>query len=381
MHAPSDLLCFSHLRWNFVFQRPNHLMSLCSAGRRVFFLEEPVAAGEERGRVGMTELSPTLRVAVPRLFPGESPAEASRKALVELCARYRIERPIEWFYTPMALEFARGLPASLIVYDCMDELSAFRGAPEALVNLERELFTRADLVFTGGESLFRAKRPLHPHVHCFPSSVDMAHFAAARRELPPPLDQVDIAHPRLGFFGVIDERMDLPLLASVAEARPDWNIVLVGPVVKIDPGSLPRAKNIHYLGPKPYAELPQYLAGWDVALMPFALNESTRFISPTKTLEYLAGGRRVVSTPIADVVTPYAERGLVKVADCAAAFIAAVQAALNEPDSAERKAAVDDWLAATSWERTWSQMSALLEQSLERRQQRHGSETAKAKVG
>lgn len=381
MHSPPDLLCFSHLRWNFVFQRPNHLMSLCSDERRVFFLEEPVAAGEERGRVGMTELSPTLRVVVPRLFPGESPTEASRKALVELCAKYGIELPIAWFYTPMALEFARGLAASLVVYDCMDELSAFRGAPEALVSLERELFGRADLVFTGGESLFRAKRPLHPSVHCFPSSVDMAHFSAARQALPPPVDQAGVAHPRLGFFGVIDERMDLPLLASVADARPDWHIVLVGPVVKIDPGTLPRAANIHYLGPKPYAELPQYLAGWDVALMPFALNESTRFISPTKTLEYLAGGCRVVSTPIADVVTPYAERGLVRVAAGTGAFIAAVQAALDEPDSGERAAAADDCLAGTSWERTWSQMSALLEQSLEGRAQLPKSETAKAKVG
>ncbi len=367
MNSTIDLVCFSHLRWNFVFQRPNHLMSLCSAERRVFFLEEPVATDPGGGRVGVTELSPSLRVAVPRLFQGESPAEAARLALLELCTRYGIERPIAWYYTPMALEFTRELAASLVVYDCMDELSAFRGAPESLVSLERELFARADLVFTGGESLFRSKRTLHPHVHCFPSSVDVAHFGAARRALPPPPDQAGIRHPRLGFFGVIDERMDLPLLARVAEARPDWHIVLIGPVVKIDPGTLPRAENIHYLGSKPYAELPRYLAGWDVALMPFALNESTRFISPTKTLEYLAGGSRVVSTPIADVVTPFAERGLVRVASDADAFIAAVQAALDEPDSPERLAAVDACIAGTSWERTWFEMSALLAQALESR--------------
>jgi UDP-galactopyranose mutase len=364
MNAETDLICFSHLRWNFVFQRPNHLMSLCSAGRRVFFLEEPAPGDSNAGRLSVSRVAPNLHVVVPRLLPGQDHTESSRLALVELCERYAIERPISWFYTPMALEFTREMPSSLVIYDCMDELSAFRGAPPQLVSLEREMFERADLVFTGGASLFQAKRNMHPNIHCFPSSVDVAHFAAARGQTLAPLDQASIPRPRLGFFGVIDERLDLALLQDVAASRPDWHVVVIGPVVKIDPATLPRLPNIRYLGPKPYAELPNYLAGWDVALMPFALNESTRFISPTKTLEYLAGGRRVVSTPIADVISPYAERGFVRVAAGADPFIDAIQAALNDDTTAEKQEEVDAFIAGTSWAGTWARMSALMDDAL-----------------
>src|SRR5690606_28943889 len=103
---------------------------------------------------------------------------------------------------------------------------------------------------------------------------------------------------RIGYAGVIDERIDLVLLDQVARARPDYQFVMLGPIAKIDPATLPQRGNIHYLGSKKYADLPRYLAGWDVAMMPFALNDATRFISPTKTPEYLAAGRRVVSTAI-----------------------------------------------------------------------------------
>src|SRR5690606_1930964 len=200
-----------------------------------------------------------------------------------------------------------GLHPRLIVYDCMDELSAFRGAPPELIEREQALLRCADLVFTGGYSLWEAKRNLHNNIHAFPSSVDVPHFSSARCIQTEPLDQIDIPHPRLGFYGVIDERLDLTLISRIVELRPGWHIVLVGPVVKIDPASLPQRPNLHYLGPKTYEELPQYLAGWDVAIMPFALNESTRFISPTKTPEFIAGGCPVVSTSINDVVRTYGD--------------------------------------------------------------------------
>ena len=183
------------------------------------------------------------------------------------------------------------------------------------------MLARADLVFTGGQSLYEAKRGQHPRVFAFPSSVDAAHFARARRATDDPADQAAIPHPRLGFFGVIDERMDLDLLAAIADARPDWHLVIIGPVVKVDPASYRERANIHYLGKKDYQELPGYLAGWDVALLPFAINESTRFISPTKTPEYLAAGKPVVSTPIRDVVRPYGMRGLVHIAATADDFV------------------------------------------------------------
>ncbi|HEU4405047.1 MAG TPA: glycosyltransferase family 1 protein, partial [Polyangiaceae bacterium] len=320
-----DLICLSHLRWDFVYQRPQHLLSRCARERRVFFVEEPVR-DEGPPRLEVDERPGGVRVCVPKLPPGAGEAEAERlqsAMLRELVRAADVRDHVAWYYTPMATAFTGALRPLATVYDCMDELSAFRGAPPALVTRERELLRLADLVFTGGHSLYEAKRGAHPSVYAFPSSVEVEHFAKARARQADPDDQAPLPRPRLGFFGVLDERMDLALLEGVARARPDWQLVLVGPVVKIDEAALPRRPNLHYLGPKGYPELPRYIAGWDVALMPFAQNESTRFISPTKTPEYLAAGRPVVSTPIRDVVRPYGAEGLVRIADGVGAFVAA----------------------------------------------------------
>ena len=364
MNELNDLVCFSHLRWNFVFQRPNHLMERCARERRVFFVEEPLF-DSEKPTITVDHIE-DLFVVVPRL-PRDTPAGDVPRLLEECYAQlfqqFEVRDAIAWYYTPMSLLATREF--AMVVYDCMDQLSAFQGAPPELVTLERELLSIADLVFTGGQSLYEEKRYQHSNVHAFPSSVDAAHFGRARQELSEPGDQEQIARPRLGFYGVIDERMDLELLAHLARERPDWQVVMIGPVVKIDAGSLPRAPNLHYLGMKEYRELPDYLSGWDVAIMPFAENDATRFISPTKTLEYLAGGRPVVSTPIRDVVHPYADEGLVR---CARreGFVQAVEAALAE-GFAPIQVQVDEFLAATSWDRTWSDMSSLLRQQLSAR--------------
>jgi len=212
-------------------------------------------------------------------------------------------------------------------------------------------------VFTGGHSLFEAKRPLHPNVHAFPSSVDAAHFGKGISGADP-ADQAQLPRPRIGFFGVIDERFDVELLRELASARPAWQFVMIGPVVKIDPAILPQAPNVHWLGARQYPELPYYLGGWDVAILPFALNEATRFISPTKTLEYLAAGKPVVSTAIRDVVQPYGTKGLVRIAD-RATFAGAIEAALDLPFPAGQDA-VAEMLAATSWDRTWAAMRELV---------------------
>lgn len=361
--AAPDLVCLSHLRWNFVFQRPQHLMTRFACTRRVFFFEEPVfhdgsAELEQRTEDGVV-------VAVPHLPHGTDGDERDRALatlLDGLLAEHGVVSPVAWYYTPMALPFSRHLGVSAVVYDCMDELSAFRGAPPALRALEQELLSRADLVFTGGESLFEAKRDRHPNVHCFPSSIDRAHFGQARELQPVPADQAAIPGPRLGFFGVLDERFDADLVRSVAELRPDWHLVLLGPVVKIAPEDLPQGPNLHYPGMKKYAELPAYLAGWDVAILPFARNESTRFISPTKTPEYLAGGKPVVSTSIRDVVRPYGELGLVEIADEPQAFVDAVERLLRRsPEEVDAwLAQVDTQLARNSWDQTLSRMSSLI---------------------
>jgi glycosyltransferase involved in cell wall biosynthesis len=257
-----------------------------------------------------------------------------------------------------------------VVYDCMDELSTFLGAPPELLHLESELLSRADLVFTGGQSLYEAKKDRHPSVHAFPSSVDAAHFATAKNGSPEPADQASIPSPRIGFFGVVDERLDRELLAGVADARPSLQFVIVGPVVKIDEKTLPRRPNLHWLGQRTYAELPGYLAGWQVAMMPFAMNEATRYISPTKTLEYLAAGKPIVSTPIRDVVSPYGESGIVHIADTVEGFAEAIDAALLEPE-APRLARSRTILAQTSWDRTQGRMAALIEAVCSARSREH----------
>jgi UDP-galactopyranose mutase len=360
-----DVICVSHLRWNFVFQRPQHLLSRCAEGRRVLYVEEPVLVSGA-SYVEMSGEESRVRVAVPHIDETLSEPEAENvqaEMIQRLCREQKLQNYVLWYYTPMALPLTRGLEPRIIVYDCMDELSAFKGAPPALVERERQLFEEADLVFTGGRALYEVKRKQHHNVHAFPSSVDRAHFEQARRGLPDPQDQAGLPHPRLGFFGVIDERMDIGLLASVAKARPDWQLVMLGPVVKIDPADLPRLPNIHYLGSKSYAELPSYISGWDVALLPFAKNESTRFISPTKTPEYLAAGKPVVSTSIRDVVRPYSVRGLARIADTPRDFIAACESALRESRTNLIRRA-DAFLANMSWESTWAAMNTLIENEL-----------------
>lgn len=366
----SDLVCWSHLRWDFVYQRPQHLLKRAAADRRVFFFEEPVFNGSMHLEV--RERDAGVKVITPHLPEGLQSDIATQAVLKEMLGRYftehRISQYVFWYYTPMALEFTRQFAPRAIVYDCMDELSAFKGAPAQLLEREKELLQLADVVFTGGYSLYEAKRHRHPSTYAFPSSIDRAHFNQARTRQDDPADQKEIPRPRLGFFGVIDERFDVQLLDEMAEARPDWQFVMIGPVVKIDPEHLPQRANIHYLGGKDYRELPAYIAGWDVALLLFAQNESTRFISPTKTPEYLAAGKPVVSTPIQDVVRPYGEMGLVQIASGKDEFIAAVEKAL-EPESTNEEwlNRVDKFLAQTSWDDTWERMSALIEQVLEQK--------------
>jgi glycosyltransferase involved in cell wall biosynthesis len=361
----ADLVCLSHLRWDFVYQRPQHLLTRCARGRRVFFFEEPVF-GDGPLRLDVSRRDENLYVVVPRLPEGllsEVAVEAILQAMIDrLFADYGIKDHVLWYYTPMAVGWTRHLKPLATVFDCMDELSAFKFAPRALVEREAELFGRADVVFTGGQSLYEAKRDKHTNVHAFPSSIDRAHFAQARARQEDPEDQAAIPRPRMGFFGVVDERFDTALLDQVAEARPDWQFVIIGPVVKISESDLPRRPNIHYLGPKSYAELPRYVAGWDVAALPFARNESTRFISPTKTPEYLAAGKPVVSTPIRDVMRPYGELGLVRIAEDATDFIRAA-AEIGMDDAAEDSdwlRRVDEFLARSSWDETWGRMEGLI---------------------
>jgi hypothetical protein len=364
---PATLICFSHLRWNFVFQRPQHLMSRFAREMNVMYWEEPLDIGPKETaylQVREADNAANVRIVVPHL-PQGMPQDAREAALKRLLDAHlaSVKGPlIAWYYTPMMLPFSKHITPDVTVYDAMDELSKFKFAPEHLLSYEQELIDRADVVFTGGSSLYEAKKHRHSNIYCFPSSVDRAHFAKARARQFDPADQEDLPRPRLGFYGVIDERFDTELLARVAEMRPNWSFVMLGPVVKISADDLPKHHNIHYLGGKTYDQLPLYLAGWDVALMPFAMNESTQFISPTKTPEYLVGGRPVVSTPIKDVVRHYGQLEGVKIASTPEEFVEACEQALELSRNPESGwlAEADLMLSASSWDTTQARMSGLI---------------------
>ncbi len=361
--AKPVLICFSHLRWSFVFQRPQHLMTRFAASHDVIYWEEP------NFRPGIAPLldirtcsASGITIATPQLPEGMSEAQqtVALSRLLDTLAISQAQSVIRWYYTPMMLHFSQHLAADVVVYDCMDALATFKFAHPQLLDREIQLLAAADIVFTGGLSLYELLRDRHPLVHCLPSSVDTAHFAIARTRITEPRDQARIDGPRIGYFGVIDERIDLALMAEVAVARPDWQFVMLGPVVKIDESELPRLPNIHWLGGKDYKQLPAYLGGWDVALMPFAINEATQFISPTKTPEYLAGGKPVVSTAIADVLATYGKCDRVLIADDAEGFVAAIEVALDMAKTGAGVEEADALIAQSSWDRTQAEMAGLI---------------------
>jgi len=372
MQSRYTIVAFSHLRWNFVYQRPQHLLSRLAATHPVVFVEEPELDAQGPPRWERSKPHPNLTVYRPRTpvqapgFHGDQLPVLGR-LIAELRAELGDSNLLAWLYTPMALPLALALDPHATVYDCMDELSMFLGAPPELLAFESRLMEYADVMFTGGPSLFRAKQARHPNVHCFPSSVETAHFRLRQpdgRQVSEADDQAELAHPRLGFYGVIDERLDLEIIDRLAETHPEWQIVLVGPVVKIDPASLPRRPNLHYFGQRTYEELPRYLAGWDVCLLPFARNDATRFISPTKTLEYMAAELPIVSTPIQDVAEPYG--GIVYLGETAQEFITACHKALTSSpaERAARTQQMREVLAVTSWDVTVSAMEELLTRAL-----------------
>ena len=366
-----DLVCFAHLHWDFVWQRPQHLLSRFAQHGRVFYVEDASFHNDDlvEPHIEVKVRQNGLKVVVPHLPQRLRHDEvASDQAQFELLSKFFYEQSITkyvfWYYTPMALGKSRQFQPALTVYDCMDELANFKFAHPELKSREQELFQKANLVFTGGQTLYEAKREQHPDAHAFPSSIDKAHFGQARGPLAEPADQVAIPHPRIGFFGVVDERLDIELLRQLAENHPEWQFVIIGPVVKIDQATLPRTSNVHYLGGKDYQELPAYLKGWDVATLLFADNESTKFISPTKTPEYLAAGNPVVSTPIRDVVRPYGDLNLVQIAGSAADFGAAIVRALTQRDDLDWRQRTDDYLATISWDQTWQHMVDLMQARL-----------------
>lgn len=365
------IIVHCHLRWDFVWQRPQQIFSRLARRHPVLFIEEPLFAAPEHDAtsqtagLSITEPYPNVVRVVP-ILPGAADlsVDAQCEALLPLLRQAlrehpllagRFERPVQWFYSPMTAPALLGqFDARGVVYDCMDELANFRFAPPDIGAREQFLLERADLVFTGGYQLFEAKSRHHLNVHFYGCGVDVVHFGkAASAETVVPDDVARLPAPVFGYFGVIDERLDYPLLQALAERFPQASIAMVGPFAKVDPEQLPRLPNLHWLGQRAYEELPALVKGFDVCLMPFALNDATRYINPTKTLEYMAAGKPVVSTAVADVVRNFTP--IVDVAWTHAEFIDAVERAWKCPDP-ERIAQGVARAAHASWDATVADM-------------------------
>lgn len=360
-----NIICFSHLRWNFVYQRPQHLLTRFSKEYTIYFVEEPIfSEGGDQNIIASA--GNNIHIVTPHLNRNSSNDISLRQEILlnKLMAVENISTYIFWYYSPMMFLLSKQFQPALVVYDCMDELSAFKFAPPQLKEAELELLKKADVVFTGGYSLYNAKKNQHHNIYPFPSSIEKEHFSKARVFSQEATDQQQIPHPRLGFFGVLDERFDIDLIREAATQKPGWNFIFIGPVAKIHPDDLPQRENIFYLGSRSYCELPAYISGWDIALIPFAINESTKFISPTKTPEYLAAGKHVISTAIKDVEDPYGKQNLVSIIHSVREFIDAGEKILREKNKTKWLEEVDEFLAENSWDNTFTKMNFIIKKAL-----------------
>lgn len=366
MNSPcetSDLLVFSHLRWDFVFHRPQHLLSRHAKHRRVFYFEDPIIGKVSTPKIIQKSSQEGVQIVIPHL-PSGLTCEDTEFAMKELVDSLIYEENMQQYsllyYSPLALTYSRHLKPNSIMFDCMDDLAFHKGDPRKLEAREAELMEKANLVFTGGNSVYEEKKDFHSNIYPFPNEVDYNHFSEARHPLVEPDDQMNIPHPRIGFYGVIDERFKTRLLDKIAELRPEFQFVIIGPIVNIDPRNLPQRPNIHYLGRKDYHALPLYISGWDCAIMPFDVNEHTRLVSPTKTKELLAAGKPIVSTSLPDVIHPFCDKGLVYIADHPEHFVEAIEKAIYESiNDADWINKVDYFLRGKSWNTAFTQMAEL----------------------
>jgi glycosyltransferase involved in cell wall biosynthesis len=373
-HDSLPVICFSHLRWGFVWQRPQHILSRLASQQRVYVVEEPTYRSDCEAPFLKVEQAGKVKVLNP-VFPESMFKQYGfgahiNASIADLLSAYCSERPdlhsaIVWYYTPMAMGSLPGVvDPQVVVFDAMDELANFRNAPQELRRNEQMLLTQANLVFAGGPSLYTSRKKQHSNAHCFPSGVDSAHFARPQRAVPK--DMLRFQNRIIGFYGVLDERIDFQLLSELAQLRPDWDLVLIGPTAKIEDSDLAHQPNIHYLGMRTYDELPAYLARFDAALLPFALNDATAFISPTKTLEYLAGGKPVISTAVPDVIHLYGD--VVEIAGTAQEFADAIEARWHEPASVTqaRRQRIAEVLVEHDWDTIAERMKLLIAHHVKR---------------
>jgi glycosyltransferase involved in cell wall biosynthesis len=357
---PYDLVVFSHLRWNFVYQRPQHILSRLANFYNILFVEEPFHPNTEN------ENTSYIHEVFPNLSVFNSHAEdidSTLKLLKEKLGSQTIETA--WFYSPSFVNALNIFSFEKVVFDCMDELTLFKNAPQSLIEQERELLSKSDIVFTGGKSLYSSKKEHHHNVHCFPSSVDRKHFEKAQNGIKIPEEMDAFTSVVVGYYGVVDERIDYDLLEKTAQMSPTVDFVLIGPFAKVNPESLPSLPNIHFLGMRTYEQLPNYLKRFDIAMMPFAMNDATKFISPTKTLEYMAGGKSIISTPVYDVVRDYSKQ--IEIVENAEQFTTAINKLICQ-HKASHYLKYQEILDRTSWDNTVNEMYNLMEESVQEKQ-------------
>ena len=379
------ILVHSHLRWDWVWQRPQQFLSRFAKRHPILFVEEAMPVADlDKPRAMLRDVASVPNLTVlrtefpPSVLADREAVDAEQKRLVlatlagPLSATF--ERPVQWFYDPMAaIAFAGQMNECAIVYDCMDQLSQFRGAPPELIRRERELLSLADVVFAGGPKIWKAKREHNANCHSYGCGVDVRHFGKARaEETEIPADLASLPGPRLGYFGVVDERMDYELVSALALAHPEWSVIIIGPACKVDPAGFPQHPNLHFLGARGYDQLPAYVKGLDVCLMPFAMNEATEFINPTKALEYMATARPIVSSAVEDVVLQFSD--VVSIAGSHTEFIAMCEQAIREPDPAQIARGVQ-LAKRNSWEAIVARMEGHIADVLLKRKR---SETAAA---
>ena len=351
------IIVHCHLCWDWVWQRPQQFLSRLSARHKILFVETMAPDPQLSSPMARFWTAPNFpNVTILRLqFPawrwndGAFVDRERRRLVKEFISgpgAGQFEDPVQWFYDPMAVPAFLGQMSEIgVVYDCMDELSKFHCAPPQIKMREQKLLAAADVVFAGGRKLWQTKKLQNENCHFYGCGVDVAHFGNARRDdTKIPDDIAALKKPVLGYFGVVDERMDYELLVKLADANPDWSIAMVGPQLKVD--AVPQRPNLHWLGQKNYIQLPAYCKAFDVCLMPFALNEATEFINPTKALEYMATGRPIVSSAVADVVTNFGS--VVNIARTHDEFISLCRAAIEKADSARietglKQAAENSW--------------------------------------
>ncbi len=342
------IIVHSHLGWDWVWQRPQQFLSRFSKRHQILFVEGPLPSDEvtvptpEMREVTEFPNITVLRMKMPssRWNDGAWVDKERRRLVQEVLAGplgLRFRDSVQWFYDPMAVTaFAGHMGERAIVFDCMDQLSQFKGSPKELIRRERELLAIADVVFAGGPKIGRDKIKHNANTHSYGCGVDIKHFGKARSKTTKiPEDVANLPGPVFGFFGVVDERMDYELVAALADAYPDGSVVIIGPMTKIDPAAVPQRPNLHWLGGRDYQQLPAYVKKFDVCLMPFAINEATEYINPTKALEYMATERPIVSTPVEDVVLQFS--GVVKISQTSEEFIRLCGEAVTAPDQAAIK--------------------------------------------